>query len=511
VTDSNSTARQAGKGVLWLTTAKFYFMATGFVLVIFLPKLFEKLSGDVTGEMYGRYRVVVGLVNLLNMVLIGGTIQAVSKFISEKEERAHSVKWQTLKIQTVIGGGLSLSLFLGADLIAEHFYRQPDLAFLLRLAAPIVLLYSYYAVIIGCLNGLKRFQDQAMMDMIFATGKVGLTIALVAAGFAIAGALGGFLATAVALLIVSILVLGKLKPGEFLSWKSILSFEWKTLLFAFFLNGLLQLDLQLIMALAPPELGSPDSQAGIYALSLQLGQLPYIATLSVAFVVFPLISSVTFSKDHETAREYVRTTNRYLFLVLAGMVVAVATDSHGIMSLPFFPAVYAKGAPIFAVLSIGYLFFAGVVINSNIFTASGRPMISVALFAGMLLLSAIFNFPAIQAYGGIGAAVAVSAAMLCGFVATGFISMRLFRSFIPYRTVLRCVVALALVFLYTQFVEPLWNDPVRQLMDSRMIEIVLLVVRVGSKFVLYFVLLAVLKELTVGEFKQLLVLRRGRK
>ncbi len=495
-TKGNQTTAQAGRGVLWLTMAKLYFMATGFLLVVFLPKLFEQLSGDQTGELYGRYRVVVGLINLLNMILIGGTIQAVSKFVSEREERARSVKWQTLRIQTVIGGSLSVLLLVGADWIADRFYGQADLAFYLRLAAPIVLLYSYYAVIIGCLNGLKRFSHQALMDVLFASGKVGLTIVFVAAGFAISGAIGGFLVTAAVMLVVSSLVLGRQPAGESFGWRGILSFEWKTLVFAFFLNGLLQVDLQLLMALAPPALGTPDSQAGIYGLALQLGQLPYVATIAVAFVVFPLISKSTFEKDADRTRQYVATTNRYVFLFLVGLVAAFASEATGIMTLPFFPKVYAGGDSMFATLSLGYLCFAMVVVNANIFTGSGRPMTSAGLFAGMLAISAVANALLIPEHGGIGAAVASSAAMFAGFVGAGFVSFRFFGTFLPLLSIARGLGAAGAVFLLDRYVLPDGSG------------FVWVILRLGAKFVLYFVLLALLKELTRTDLGQVLALRR---
>ncbi|MBM4352989.1 MAG: hypothetical protein FJ109_04220 [Deltaproteobacteria bacterium] len=492
---SPTTARQAGSGVFWLTLAKLYFMATGFLLVIFLPKLFEKLSGDTTGEIYGEYRVVVGLINLLNMVLIGGAIQAVSKFISEREDRARSVKWQTLKLQAVIGGGLTLALFFGADFIATRFYRQSDLAFYLRFAAPIVLLYSFYAVIIGCMNGLKRFRHQATMDMLFATMKVALTIAFVAAGFAITGAIGGFLATAVVLLVLATVVLGRLPAGEKVSWRSLLSFEWKTLVYAFFLNGLLQIDLQLLMALAPPELGTAESQTGVYGLALQLGQLPYVATISVAFVVFPLVSGATFSNDLERARSYVATTNRYVLAFLAGLVAVVACDAESLMSLSFFPSVYAAGARSFAILSVGYLFFASVMINANIFTASGRPTWSMLLFAGMLLLSVLFNVLAIPRLGGEGAAMASSLAMFAGFVAAGVLCRRLFGTFLPLATFLRTAVAAGVIVgLHAVIPHPgglFW-----------------LLLRLGLGFVLYCAVLLVLGEIRLADLKGALARRR---
>ncbi len=488
---------QAGRGVVWLSLAKMYFMGTGFLLVVFLPKLFEQLSGDTTGELYGRYRVVVGLINLLNMVLIGGTIQAVSKFVAEREQRARAVKWQSLRIQTVLGGGLCLALFLGADFIATNIYRQPELAFYLRLAAPIVLLYAYYAVIIGCLNGLKRFFQQALMDVLFASGKVGLTIAFVVAGFAISGAIGGFLVTATVMLIVATLVLGRQPKGDAFSWRTIWNFEWKTLIFAFFLNGLLQVDLQLLMALAPPAMGSPESQAGVYGLALQLGQLPYVATIAVAFVVFPLISKATFEADAERTRRYISTTNRYVLLFLLGLVVTFATEAQGIMSLPFFPQVYATGADTFAVLSVGYLFFALVVVNASIFTSSGRPTTSALLFAGMLVLSAGLNALLIPDYGGLGAAVASSTAMAVGFVTAGVISYRRFGTFVAPLSVLRGGAAATVVALFALTLAPEGTGTVWVLL------------RLAGKFVLYFAVLVALRELTRKDLGQVLALRRG--
>ena len=493
-TKSNSSV---GRGVLYLSMAKIYFMGTGFLLVVFLPKLFEKLSGDLTGELYGRYRVVIGLINLLNMILIGGTIQAVSKFISEREERAHAVKWQTIKIQTVIGGGLSLGLFLGADLIATHLYGQPALAIYLRFASPIVLLYSYYAVIIGSLNGLKRFSHQALMDVLFATGKVGLTIAFVVAGFAISGAIGGFLVTAAVMLTVSSLVLGRLKRGETFPWRAIWRFEWKTLFFAFFLNGLLQVDLQLLMALAPPSLGTPESQTGVYGLALQLGQLPYVATIAVAFVVFPLISRATFEADASRTRQYISATNRYVFLFLAGLVATFASEAAGIMSLPFFPQVYASGSQMFAVLSVGYLFFAMVVVSANIFTGSGRPVTSALLFAGMLAVSVLLNVLLIPRYGGMGAAAASSGAMVVGFIAAAILSCRRFQTFLAPLSFLRGAGAAVLVGLVAHYLEPAGDG------------VFWVLLRLTGNFVLYCVVLVILRELTRADLKQVLAIRRA--
>lgn len=492
---TTSTARQAGVGVFWLTAAKFYFMGTGLLLLLILPSLFKKFAGDQHLALYGDYRTVAGLVNWFNMVLIGGTMQAVSRFVSEKEDRARSVKAEALKLQTVIGGLAALFLFLGADLIATRFYDDPSLAFYLRLAAPIVLLYAWYAVIIGCLNGLKRFFHQAGMDMLFATSKVALTIVLVALGYSIAGAIGAFLITAAMLLVVSWIVLGRVPSGDSVSWRSILNFEWKTLLFAFFLNGMLQVDLQLLKALAPLELGPASDQTGIYGAALQIGQLPYIAIISVAFVIFPLVSRATFEKDADKAREYVRTTNRYVLLFLAGIVVPVVLEGANILTAVY-PDEYAAGAGVFSLLAVAYFFFAGMVVGANMLTAAGRPMTSAVVFGAALGLLALICVLLIPRWGGVGAATSVCVAMFAGAVAFALLCHREFGAFLPWKTPVRTLLSLIPVVALGRFVLPGgWGFAG-------------LFMRLALLFFVYLGMLFVLREVTLDDLRRLPRLRK---
>jgi len=435
-------ARVARSGVLWLTAAKFYFMLTGVALLLALPAFFKKFHPDGHVELYGDYRTVIGLVNWCNMVLIGGTIQAVSKFVSEAPGRTDSVKWQTLRIQTVLGGGLTVMILLGAGVIARGFYGDEALAPYLRLAAPVVLLYAWYAAVIGCMNGLKRFRHQALMDIAFATLKVGLTIGLVAAGLAIAGAVGAFVATAAVMLVVSWLLLGRERGDVHVSWRRILRFEGQTLVYAFLLNGVLQLDVQILKAMAPVRLGDSSLQTGVYAAALQIGQLPYVATLSVAFVVFPLISRSTFTEDRSRTRDYVRTTNRYSLLLLAALATALACNARGVLDLVY-PDEYLAGAPILATLAVGYALLAAAVINAGILTASGRPSRAVAIFALTLAASALLNTLLVPSLGGLGAARAATGAMALGFFTAAFFTRRGFGVFVAPLTLLRIAMAAA--------------------------------------------------------------------
>jgi len=490
-----AVAGVATRGVLWLTGAKFYFMLTGVALLLALPAFFKKFHPAGHVEIYGDYRTVIGLVNWFNMVLIGGTIQVVAKFVSEAPGRTDAVKWTTLRIQTVLGGGLTLLLFLGAGFLARHAYGDEDLAPYLRLAAPVVLLYSFYAVVIGCMNGLKRFKHQALMDIAFATLKVGLTIGLVAAGLAISGAIGAFVATAAVMLGVSWVILGREGGAGTVTWREVLSFEWKTLVYAFLLNGMLQIDVQILKAMAPERLGDSSLQTGIYAAALQIGQLPYVATLSVAFVIFPLISQATFTRDRDRTRDYIRTTNRYSHLMLAALATALACNAGGILALVY-PEEYLAGAPMLATLAVGYAFLAAAVIGASILTASGRPLESVGIFALTLAASAILNALLVPLLGGLGAARASVAAMALGYLGATALTWRRFQVAIPLATLLRIAIAAALTWGLGAYVIPEGGK-------------LLTLVRGTVQFGFFWVVLIAMRELTKKDLEGLKATLRG--
>src|SRR5690242_19735766 len=69
----NVRATGAGRGVLYIAFAKFYFMFGGLFVQIRLPALLSRAA-------FGAYSLVAGIASIVNNVLVTGTIQAVSRF-----------------------------------------------------------------------------------------------------------------------------------------------------------------------------------------------------------------------------------------------------------------------------------------------------------------------------------------------------------------------------------------------------------------------------------------------
>ena len=81
-----------GRGALYLLAGKIASMIGGYGIILYLSRTLGKDSTD-----YGLYATVVTAVSILNMVVITGTIQAVSKFVSERPEEHRSVIAGALK------------------------------------------------------------------------------------------------------------------------------------------------------------------------------------------------------------------------------------------------------------------------------------------------------------------------------------------------------------------------------------------------------------------------------
>src|SRR5690242_1622359 len=78
---SEAIVKSAGRGTIYITIAKLYFIVSGYAIYFFLPRI-------LSAQEFGQYGFVTGVVSIINAVIVIGTQQAVSKFVSEDTRRA---------------------------------------------------------------------------------------------------------------------------------------------------------------------------------------------------------------------------------------------------------------------------------------------------------------------------------------------------------------------------------------------------------------------------------------
>jgi O-antigen/teichoic acid export membrane protein len=505
--------KTAGRGVIYITFAKVWFMLTGWALVFVLPRLFKwSVGGDEEqGQaLYGAYGIVFTGVSFINNGIIAGTIQAVSKFTSEDESQAGAVKRTALLVQGGIGLVLA-ALYVGlAGILAEHWFQSPALTSLMRLSAGVIVAYSCYAVFIGSFNGLKRFNRQALFDIVYATFKIALMLALVAAGFEVLGTVLGFLIAAAVIAVAAGVASGGFGGGAFPA-KRYVSFAATILVYSFVLNLVMMLDLYLLSGLVPRlalEAGHDPSKlatltevrAGQYKAMQQLAFIPYQAVLAIAFVIFPLISKVTFDGDQERSKVYVRTTLRFTMILIIGLVAVFAALPQQALDLVF-PREYQAAAPALSVLPIGIAAFGLMVVSNTIMSGAGHPGRALGVVLGALVAVVVSVFTLVSKSGPgpeslTATAGGTSIGMVVGLVISGIVVYRRFGTFWPWLSLLRVGVAAGVAVTAGRFMPMLGK-----------------LVTLGecvAVLIIYLVVLALLREFKsedVARLKQ--VIRRG--
>lgn len=479
----------AEKGVLFLTISKVYFLIAGYFLIFSLTRILGP-------EGYGVYSSVNAFVAVLDAVILIGTIQAVSKFVSEDENQADLVKNTAIKLQIYVGGAVALIYFLCAPYIAI-FLNDPSLVPFLRLSALIVISYSFYGIYLGYINGRKQFVKQAFIDMSFTTLKVSFMVGLAYLGLkytnsvlgegvisldlSIYGALGGFaLAALLIVVITSFITRSKGEVKRNFPISKLLAFQAAIILFTFTINMLLQTDLILVKKF------TTDFNTGIYAASLQLARIPYQAITAVTFVIFPLISAATFRKDTIASKFYINNTLRFTLIIITIIVVLFSSTPEGTI-LFLYTDKYLPGSEVLSVYVFAVMSYALFFVMTTIISGSGKPFISCIAAIITLLLNFGLNYFAIPKYGIMGAAYATTISMTIGMIITSIIVFKLFNGLINSVNALRILLCGGIIYAISIYY------PVEGLL--------LVAVKFVILWNLYLLLLVITKELTKSDIK----------
>jgi O-antigen/teichoic acid export membrane protein len=416
--------RKIFQGFLSLTAAKVVFMLAGYVVYFSLPRLFD------SPEDFGNYGVVIGLLNVFNMVLITGTIQAVSKFTSEQENQARAIRRAAYKIQAVIGGSFFIILMTGAPIIAGGF-GDDRLIPCIRAGAFIPLCYAFYAVLVGSLNGQKKFTHQASLDMTFAGLKTVGILTLAALGFGVTGALSGFATAAFLILVIAGIVVSTLSVStEQRSFpvKRILSFEIWVIFITLLINLLINADLFFVKSLVDPSISS--LHAGYYTAVQTFARIPYTLVIAISLIVYPLISKSTFNNDLRGTQTYIRNAIRLTLLIAVPVAVIFASFPSEFLQVVY-PAGYTMGADALRILSLSEVLLALLFILVTMITGSGHPKVSLTITFMALIVDAVFCKICIPVYGIRGAAIGSGVGWGTGVILAGWWIYKHFKMITP--------------------------------------------------------------------------------
>lgn len=409
----------ARTGTIAIFAAKLTFLASGYVGIVWLANILSQAQ-------FGKYSVVLGAVALVNMVLINGTMQTVSRFVAGNPGAENGVRRRAFVYQAAFAGVVVGGVLLGADFFAQML-NDPSLAPLLRLSMAITGVYAFYAINVGYLNGTKQFVRQASLDIVFSLIKWTLMLSFAALGYDVAGVIGGFALAALSVFVLSFFLAGfsfKGPPID-ISAGRFIAYAFSVMGVALLLNGLLQTDLFMLKRLSDPAIA--DAQAGLYGAAQQIARIPYYLMVTASLVLFPTIASLTDVSRRGLAKRADTVSQAYTGILglVAGMAAVTAPIAPHVLAV-LFKAEYAPAGPALGWLIVALVVMTQVNIAVTIISSVGAPWVSAGLLAIALVVQVLAARWLIAAHGLVGAAQAtLVAGVVCLVAASIWLKKRL--------------------------------------------------------------------------------------
>lgn len=388
----------AGRGGLALSLAKAYFVGLGLVQQIVLSWLL--------GDAYGALRGALSPASITYNAAVSASVFGMSRVVSQASaEEAPGV------IRRGLAGHLALGVVLGglfwcaAGPLGVALHSEYLIPYF-RWLSVVVGAYAVYAAFVGVLNGQRRFVAQAAMDVIAATLR---TLALVSGGYfaaralggsAVYGALVGFAAMSVVMMVISALVVGVGRAvASKHSYRSQFGFVLQVMGAQLLLNLLLQADTNTLRAAATRAaehaglaVTSADLLVGAYNAGQLFAFLPYQLLTALTFLLFPLLAKAHGEGDGATVRSVVTHGCRVAMLVVGLVVSVTAALPHGLLRLVFPPQFADVGASSMRLLCVGMGGLALFGVFGSVLNGVGKQWLGLRITAAGLVAVAAGNW-----------------------------------------------------------------------------------------------------------------------
>ncbi|MBI2549648.1 polysaccharide biosynthesis protein [Candidatus Woesearchaeota archaeon] len=406
-------------------------------------------------ELYGRYGVVFAIATVMNILLVPGMMQAVSKFVAERKDKpeAGAVARAVLKKQLLTGAIIAAAYFFLAIPLSEAL-RDKSLLHLFQIITPMAIIYGVSAVYGGYLTGTGRFLEQSKQLILYSTSRLVLTF-LLAYLFSLAGAIialpvSAMIALAYNARVARLGLKSEAQPAartaQAAATAEVYKFALPLTLFSVLITLFMNTDLLLVQAL----LNNPQA-TGYYTAASATARIPYFVLTALAALVLPAVAGKLMVSAKE-AQGFVKETLRYVLILLLPATAVFAATAKPLMML-LYRSEYAQAAEPAAILAIGTAALTLAYLLATVINASGKTRATVAVAAAMLIISVLANLAVIPKYGLKGAALVVMSTSLVAVAVLAAVAYKKIGSFVSYRSLIKILASTAVIFAVANTVQ----------------------------------------------------------
>jgi stage V sporulation protein B len=414
-------------GALYLSIASLIFMASGYLINIFLGR-------HLGPTAYGTYGVLTSLMTVLNIVQLTGPPQAVSKLVAERNKSTENVLASGLQVQLFVTITIAAIFILLAPVLAEIF-NDSQFEGYIRAIALIFPFYGLFALYNGYYNGLQKFKIQAYMYALYSISKL-IFVVVLALKFGIYGAIAGFVIAPVITLFLGF----RFPRTKNTTYKrKIIFFSLPLIGFAVFTTLQLSIDIFSLKTLV-----ANNKVIGYYVAAQNIALIPYIAMSSLGQVLFPSVSKFLGAGQMEDARQIIGNSLRYLLLLLLPMATALYATAPSLIHL-LFGTKYLPAAEPLRILLVGYVLLTIFTMLANVLNGAGRAKSSMIIAACGVLVGFLGCIILIPHYGANGAAFGTLIGAIISAKLSILLTYKIFKFQFSYSSLFKAIVASALI------------------------------------------------------------------
>ena len=475
-TVSAITTESLERGTRLLLVARVCFFACSYAATALLARKLGAAS-------FGIYGVIISILLWIEMIANAGIPAATSKLMAGGRHSAAEVESSARALLLVASILLLAVCWVAAPAVAGMM-GIPNGHSLLRLALLDLPFAGIYASYEGVLNGYRRFGTVALMHITYGLAKLGGVLALLGLGFSIERVL---IANVVASAGVCAGLLFLYPPRLFRLGPTVLTrlvaIAGPMALYLISGQVLLSLDLWLLKSLWR----GGGEVVGQYVASVNVARTLMLIPAVQAGVVFASVAWAVASHDVTRALPHVREAIRFAIIVVGASCIILGFHASAVLTV-LFSAEYADGYRFLRLQLAAFGLFALVDVFANSLQAAGARWRVAAALVPMIPLVALITAGLILQVGPMGAAIGMLLGMCASALISGVIVYRRFGSPIPWVTVLRVLIASAVVAVVSAV------TPTSQLGAP------VLLAKLAGLGGLYLLVLFALREITAKDF-----------
>lgn len=401
--DKNIVLAAKGGGIAFAGNLSTYITRFAFGVV---------LARSLGPDMVGLYSLSLTVTQIAATLASLGLSAAMARYVSiaASQEDEDGI-WGTIQIGIAIPSLVSAILAAGIILLARpisyRVFGRSDLAPLLRLASLSIPLLSMVSMLSAITQGFKRMEYKVYAeDITLNLLKLILLVVLVGLGYKVMGAMIGHivaLAVAMAMLLYFVHRLFPLNRSPYTSKRKIgeiLSFS-----LPLYLSGLLS---RFSGGLETLMLGffGVMSGVGIYTTALRLSDIGKMFHHSLQRIAVPMIADLYHQNKMDQLGQVYQTITRWGMTFNLPVFLTLAIFAKPLLVI--FGADFVAGTAGLIILAFGTLFNASTGVCGSVVTMTGHSRLTFANSIIYLVTNIALDLLLIPAWGGIGAALAVT-------------------------------------------------------------------------------------------------------